>query len=257
MIGVLDWGIGGFGFYAALQRARPGTPVLYFSDAGFTPYGKVPAARLSRRVLLVLGELRRRGATHVVIACNAASTVLPALGVADFSGEVITPDGPVVVTGIIAHALERVRQQSPAAVGVIGGMRTIRSGAYARPLRSRGIEVHQRIAQPLSARVERGDLDSAALQRELRDILGPLQRVPALLLACTHYAALTPLLHSHLPDAVLLDPVDALTRWVVAHWRPTRAGRSTFLTTGDAAAMRVAAQRAFDVKLSSARRVTL
>jgi glutamate racemase len=79
-LGFLDWGIGGLGIFRAFRRRRPGVPVLYWSDTGATPYGRLPAAALTARVRRVLQSMVGQGVTHAVVACNAASTVLPELG---------------------------------------------------------------------------------------------------------------------------------------------------------------------------------
>lgn len=256
MIGILDWGIGGLGFWQALRRRHPGVPVLYWSDAGETPYGKLPAARLAARVREVAGRMRERGVRRLVIACNAASTVLPPLGVAGDAGVIDTAIGPVEVTGVIAHAVRMAAASGARTLGVIGGRRTIRSGIYRRALAAPGRRVVQRVAQPLSARIEAGDLASAALERELAAILRPLRRVDALLLACTHYPALAPRFSAHLPGARLLDPVDELLRWVTRRWRPApAAGPDLFVTTGDPGAMRRAAAAAFGAHLSRVRAI--
>ena len=254
MIGILDWGIGGLGFFKALRQRHPDIPVVYWSDAGETPYGKLPPARLAARVREVAGRLAGLGARRVVVACHAASTVLPALGVVETAGVVATRGGPVEMTGVITHALRLTRNSRARRVGVIGGRRTIRSGIYRQGLAASGLVVHQRVAQPLSARVEAGDLSSAALEGELTAILRPLRHVDALLLACTHYPALVPRFAAHLPDARLLDPVDELLGWVSRHWRAdSPPAPDRFLTTGDPKAMRRAAAVAFGVRLDRVR----
>jgi glutamate racemase len=254
MIGVLDWGIGGLGFFKALRARHPDAPMVYWSDAGEVPYGKLAAPALAARVRELAERLARRGVDRLVIACNAASTVLPRLGVPGLAGVVATAAGPVQVTGVIAHATRLAKRARPRAIGVIGGQCTIRCGVYRRALEAPGRFVHQRVAQPLSARVEAGDLDSPALERELRAILRPLRGVDALLLACTHYPVLAPRIAAHLPDARLLDPADELARWVGARWVDgARTGRDVFLTTGSPAAMAKAARAAFGLTVSATR----
>jgi glutamate racemase len=264
MIAILDWGIGGMGFFKLLRARRPDVPVIYFSDTGATPYGKLPAAALAARVRKVAGVLRDLGARRLVIACNAASSALPRLGVPGTEGVLSTTAGTIEVTGIVDHAVRLMRGTDPGAVrtvGVIGGRRTIRSGIYRRALNRGRRVVIQRIAQPLSARIEAGELTSPRLERELAEILRPLAKVDALLLACTHYAALAARFAAHLPSARLLDPAPALADWVAAHWlspAPPGAARGAvargnaadlFLTSGDPRAMRSAALRAFDVQI--------
>nr|MDT0523947.1 hypothetical protein [Streptomyces sp. DSM 41633] len=78
-LGIVDWGIGGIGLVRELDRRAPGLPVLYWSDAGAMPYGRMRSADLTARLYDVVSELARRGATEVVLACNAASTVAPRL----------------------------------------------------------------------------------------------------------------------------------------------------------------------------------
>jgi glutamate racemase len=244
MIAILDWGIGGMGFFKLLRARRPDVPVIYFSDTGATPYGKLPASALAARVHQVAAVLRGLGAHRLVVACNAASTVLPRLGVRGTSGVLSTAAGTIEVTGIIDHAVRLVRGTDPRGVqtvGVIGGCRTIRSGIYRRALGGGRRVVVQRIAQPLSARIEAGELASPRLERELAEILRPLAKVDALVLACTHYAALADWVAARWHRPTAPTPVTAVAA------RPPVA--NLFLTTGDPRAMRTAAFRAFDVRI--------
>src|SRR5437868_14961333 len=68
-LGIVDWGIGGIGLVRELDRRVPGLPVLYRSDAGATPYGRMRSADLTVRLYAVVSELARRGATEVALAC--------------------------------------------------------------------------------------------------------------------------------------------------------------------------------------------
>src|SRR6185295_7666262 len=80
-LGIVDWGIGGIGINK-LARARLGNvPVLYFSDTGATPYGRMSRPDLVSRLNAVIAFLGSRGVTHLVLGCNSASTVLPFLNV--------------------------------------------------------------------------------------------------------------------------------------------------------------------------------
>ncbi len=245
MLGIVDWGIGGIDFYRRLHARHPGVPVVYVSDTGAVPYGKLSRPDLLARLAQVIAALETRGVTHVVVACNAASTVLPSLR------------SPLPVEGVIEHGIRAALATSAKTIGVVGGLRTIRSGIYRRALAKKKRVVVQRVAQPLSARVEAGDLDSPALRCEIATIVAPLRNVDALVLACTHYLALAPLFGVALPGVLLVDPVTELLRVLPAKWAlPTGRSRAEFLTTGDPRAMSRAAKRAFQVTLS-ARRVKL
>jgi glutamate racemase len=239
MIGVLDWGIGGIGFVRELEQVCPGAAIRYLSDTGSTPYGKLSRAALAARVKNAIEQLRVLGAERIVVACNAASTTI------------VESDRLI---GVVSHAIELARTAGVDArvIGVIGGHRTIRSGIYRKGLK----RVKQRVAQPLSACIEAGDLDSAELDANLRKILRPLKGVDALLLACTHYPAISARIARFIPDVPLLDPAAAMAAWVVSHWHPAR-GASRFYTTGDVTAMRRAAKLAWGVGIESASRIEL
>ena len=234
-LAILDWGIGGVGVAAELARRRPEAGFVYVSDAGFTPYGKVPNDRLRERLSSILRWLGARGVTHAAIACNAASTAVD--GVREGTS--------LVLEDVIEHGVRAVVRARVARIGVIGGERTIRSGVFRRRLPA--IEVVQRVAQPLSAFVERGVLRGEALERALDAILAPMRdRVPALLLACTHYPAIRDRIAAHLPGTVILDPAARMAARLAAL---ATEGPRVALTTGDAARTRAAARAAFGFDL--------
>lgn len=248
-IAVLDWGIGGIDFHARLVARAPRLATIYWSDSGSVPYGKLGREALAGRVAAVARELKRRGATHLVIACNAASTVLGHPALAGCGLE---------LCGVIAPAIAATIADGARTVGVIGGRRTIRSGLYRRALVAAGMRVRSRVAQPLSALVERGELDTPTVHAELGRILGPLRRVEALVLACTHYTALLGPIRGLVPAARLIDPAAATLAAVERAWGLLGHVRSDmFLTTGDPEAMRAAAAAAFGVALPAVQRVGL
>lgn len=248
-LAILDWGIGGLGFYKLLKSRHPDVPVTYFSDAGAVPYGRLPAPLLTERLRTVLRALASRGVDHVVVACNAASTVLPGI-VRDTTVPRVVG---VIEQGIIAVREEGTGNGEGTVIGVIGGERTIRSGVYGRALRRDGYRVRQRVAQPLSGLIERGEIDSPTLHDELARILKPLHDVDTLLLACTHYAAITDTIARHLPDATIIDPIDGLMRWIEREWElPGGEGDDLFLTSGDPDVMIESARRAFAVEIGKA-----
>lgn len=239
-LGILDWGIGGLGFYRALKASRPDVEVLYWSDAGAVPYGQMSRRALAARVREVSRRMAGEGATHLVIACNAASTVLDA-AVMEHK------------TGVIDHGVRAALASGARVVGVIGGARTVRSGIHRRQLQEAGVEVRQRIAQPLSAAVESGELDSPELRATIARILRPLADVDALLMACTHYPVLASHFSKVLGATTLVDPVTATLAWVEAAWltetRPAHGVPDRFVTTGPAQSMRRSALASFGVEV--------
>lgn len=235
-LGIVDWGIGGIGLVRALDQVAPGLPVLYWSDAGATPYGRMGADELAARLTTVVTALAERGATEVVLACNAASTVVKRLAAA-----------PIPVEGIIEHGLASVPEDVAGPIGVLGGRRTIAGGHYRRGLEKRGHLVLSRVAQPLSAHIEAGRTGSPQFLTDLARIIAPLRGVDALVLACTHYPAASRWFEAALPQALLIDPAERLAAAIAARYPHTQTGPGSrvFLTTGDPEAMRAGAARAW------------
>ena len=242
-LGIIDWGIGGISLYKLVKKSV-NVPTIYFSDTGVTPYGKMSNRELSSRLDLVITWLKDSGATHILIGCNAASTAIPKLRTAG-----------IPILGVVEPAIDAVARIRPSSLGLIGGRRTIVSGAYRTPLNEMGIPVKQRIAQPLSALIESGDISSPVLGIESERILRPLKTCSHILLACTHYPAAIDTLKQYVSSETrFIDPAGAVvTR--VKRWKLTGKGGDEFYTTGDEVAMLRAAKAAFDVDIPSARHI--
>lgn len=237
-LAILDWGIGGLGLVRELWAHRPGSALLYWSDTGATPYGKLARRELARRVGAVVEALAERGATRVVIACHSGSTAVRDLR------------PPIPVVGILEHGVQAALASGARRVGVLAGRRTIRSGVYRRALEAAGLDVTQRVGQPLSALIERGVVEGPELDAALGAILAPLPRaLDALLLACTHYPAIAGAIARHVPYPCL-DPVGSLADAVLAAGDLVD-GPSRVLTTGDPRAMRRAAATVWALRLEA------
>lgn len=245
-LAILDWGIGGISVLQQIKAQLGDVPVLYFSDTGVTPYGKMSRGELIARLHHVIAFLQAQGATHLVIGCNAASTAIPFLRVHDFP-----------VEGVIESAVGLSAQLQPARLALIGGRRTVLSGVYRRAFAARGLRVAQRIAQPLSALIESGDVSSDELRAQCRRILTPIKKCSHLLLACTHYPAITSVLREFVAaDTVFINPAGALVYQIKA-WSLPASGSDVFLTTGSTTQMKQAAWRAFGCKIASVSRIDI
>ena len=244
MLGIIDWGIGGIGIYTLVKEQMPGTGVLYFSDTGATPYGKMKRRELAARVDAVIEFLKEKGMTRLVIGCNAASTSIPDLR-----------NHGIPIEGVIEPAVEMTARFQPESLGVIGGRRTILSGVYRTAFAEHGIVIEQRIAQPLSALIESGDLSSSTLQEEARRILMPIRNCSHILLACTHYPAIGPMLEHYVSDRTkFINPAAAVVKKLLNIKGKTGVG-DEFFTTGDPKKMKRSAKLAFDVDLGVVKKV--
>ena len=238
-LAIIDWGIGGVSIYKLIKEQLGDFPITYFSDTGVTPYGKMSRPQLVSRLNSVVEFLLARGVSHIIIGCNAASTAIPFL-----------TDHGIPVEGVIDSAVETTVKLNPTRLGLIGGRRTVISGVYRRAFAAKEIVVRQRIAQPLSGLIESGDTISSKVHDHAKGILAPIRNCSHILLACTHYPAILPVLQRHVSsETVFIDPAADLVK-KIARWELNGVGDDLFLTSGDARAMKTAAKSAFGVEIA-------
>ncbi len=238
-IGIMDWGIGGLSIYQALRAAGNLADVTYLSDSGSTPYGKQDRTSLRARFGEIAAFFRAHDVERVLVACNSASSAVDGAG-ESFAG--------VRFESIIPAGIRAIDSSAKRRFGVIGGNLTIASKVYENQLRHPGKKFFFAPAQPLSALVERGELTGAAVEREVREVLERLAGIDSLLLACTHYPALSPAFREQAPDLELLDPADRM----VENLPRGGQGRLLFFTTGSGDLSMRAARGGFSVELGQA-----
>ncbi len=241
-LGICDWGIGGLGLYELLKHSKPGVDVTYIGDQGSIPYNLLSKNELAERVEQVLWTFRRLGVDRVVFACDEASTAL---------GDVSVPG--VVATGVIGPTLRSMRNRPLREVGVIGGRRTVLSGAYGRALRKMHFSVVQRVSVDLSIAIEQGWSNEPKTHELLVGVLEPLAKVDCLLLACTHYRLVIPTIREIMPKVDIVDPVEVTVAELLKTLPESdSSGRQDhFYTTGDPQAMRSRAAETYglDIKV--------
>lgn len=237
---IMDWGIGGLGAYNAVRQLRPDIDIIYLSDAGQVPYGKMRPNELQARLQLILEWAAQSNLSGVIIACNAASTALPGCAL------------PLPTTGVIVPAITHIKTWPKQHLGVIGGVRTIESMAYETPLVEAGFTVSAKVAQPLSALIEAGAHHEPDAKPAFEAVLDGLDAVDTLILACTHYIAAVDLIASIVPAVRCFDPIDACVQLTTTTWSlPEGQGRTHFLTTGPVAQMIRSAKLAFGVEIDA------
>lgn len=242
-IGICDYGIGGIGLYKIL-RANTSADIVYFSDTGFTPYGKVPMLELAERFNKVCEYFYNSGVDRIAVACNAASTVIP--------------ENSKTITGIIEHGISLVTEIKPEKIAITGGTRTIESELYKKAFEKCGISVTQRIAQELSIRIEAGDLESDGLKEVIKEIFTPIKDHKYILLACTHYPVISDKILELTKSSTLLDPVYSMADWILLNWGNLDGNSSTlWTTTGDSDKMKKAAKLAYNIDLDEIKTVSI
>ncbi len=204
-IGIFDSGIGGLTVARAVYTLLPNESTIYLGDTARVPYGPKSPATVERYSHEILEWLVGQGVKAVVVACNTATAhALPSL-----QSAVAIPVIGVIQPG----ARAAVAATTGGGVGVIGTAGTIASGAYRRALLAaqpdlRVIEQACPLFVPL---VEEGWFSHPAARMIAEVYLAPMLAadVDALVLGCTHYPLLKPLLGDILPAQVqLIDSAD-------------------------------------------------
>jgi glutamate racemase len=233
-IGVFDSGVGGLTVLQALRRRLPEQDFVYVGDTARVPYGRKPREMVEQFAGEIARFLVRQNVTGIVVACNTASAAaLPQL--ADRI--------PVPIWGVIDPGVEAARRVSSGGrVGIIATAGTVRAGAYQRKLEALGIEVWAQACPMLVHLVEEGLADSAEAELLVRHYLANRPELDTLILACTHYPLLKPVLSRVLGDTVhLVDSAEVTAEVVSQAVSPgiaTGTGKITHYVTGDVVAYR-------------------
>ena len=204
-IGIFDSGLGGLTVAAAIFQRLPHDSTIYFGDTARVPYGPKSPATVRRYSREILAWLLDQGVKAVVVACNTSTA---------HALEELQQVSPVRVIGVIepgARAAVRAAPRAP--IGVIGTAGTVASGAYVRGIHALDAthEVIQRACPLLVPIVEEGWFDHPAAELIAREYLAPLQSagIGALVMGCTHYPLLKPLLGRILgPGVALIDSAE-------------------------------------------------
>jgi glutamate racemase len=260
-IGIFDSGIGGLTVARAIYERLPGESTIYFGDTARVPYGPKSPDTVRRYSLEILQWLLGQGVKLVVIACNTSTAhALTALREAS----------PVPVIGVIepgARAAVRASEGGP--VGVIGTAGTIASNAYAQAIHALAPEIRvEQVACPLFVPlVEEGWFDHPATELVAREYLQPLTAagVDVLVLGCTHYPLLKPLLGRVMGTSVrLIDSAEETARAVAETLRQQELTAPVsprvehrFVVSDDAPRFRQVGARFIGAKLSRAEVVPL
>lgn len=204
-IGVFDSGIGGLTVARELMRQLPGESIIYFGDTARVPYGPKSPDTVRRYSREIASYLRERGVKALVVACNTAT----AHALTTLQAEETMPVIGVVDPG----ARAAVAATRGGTIGVIGTVGTIRSGAYERAIRALrpDAKIIARACPLFVPLVEEGWLEHAATRLVADEYLAEFARddVDTLVLGCTHYPLLKPLIAEVLgPEVALIDSAE-------------------------------------------------
>jgi len=206
-IGVFDSGIGGLTVVQSLLRCLPQERILYFGDTARVPYGVRSAATICSYATEVAAFLLRRNVKLLIIACNTiAAVAAPAVrGIS----------GVPVLDVIDAGARQAARATRNGRIGIIGTPATVNSRAYEKVLQGviSGVRTFSRACRLFVPLAEEGWFDHPVTKLVAEEYLRPLlaENVDTLILGCTHYPLLRPLIAEVAgPGVALVDSADAM-----------------------------------------------
>lgn len=212
MIGVFDSGLGGLSVLAAIARALPRADLTYLADTAHVPYGDKPDGFIRGRVLAIGRHLAERGCTLLVVACNTATA---------HAVTALRHQHPgVAVVGVEPGVKPAAQTTRTGRIAVLATEATARSERLARLIRDHAANLDVRVVPcpGWATRVETLHLDGPDFAAEVRDRLQPLldAGIDRIVLGCTHYAFLAPIMAPAVRDrAELIDVADAVARQVV------------------------------------------
>jgi len=259
-IGVFDSGVGGLTVLSEIRRRLPAEATVYLGDNARTPYGPRPADEVSRFTLECIHWLLEQDVKALVLACNTATS--RALGD-------VRAASPVPVLGVVRPgAVAAAAATRTGHVGVIATVGTVESGAYPAAINEADpdLAIRQQACPDLVPLVEAGKLEGREPERAVEEYLGALMtadgQIDTLLLGCTHYPLLRPLIERQVGPAVAVvdsaftsalateDLLDALgARGPADPEEPMAGGGNRIATTGDVAAFSAVAERVFGARL--------
>jgi len=258
-IGIFDSGIGGLTVVKEVTRLLPREKIVYFGDTARVPYGVKSRETIVKFSIENTLFLLKKNVKMIVVACNTCSSIaLPE----------IRRHFKIPMMGVIGPgAKEAVYATKNGRVGVIGTRATVHSGAYEAEMRRLDprVKVFAQACPMFVPVVEEGWVDDPAAKRIAERYLAPLKarKVDTLILGCTHYPLLKPLLHRIMgPSVRLVDSaqqVAAEVRQVLAQegLLRVRSGRARheYYVSDEVAIFRNVARRFLGRELKGIRKV--
>lgn len=221
MIGVFDSGLGGLSVLAAIAHELPKADLIYLADTAHVPWGGKPDGFITGRVLTIGQQLATQGCQLIVVACNTATTTaIQAL-------RDHLPGIPIV--GVEPGIKPAASGSRSGRIAVLATETTAQSKRLAHLVATHAGHVHVDIVPcpGWATHVETLQPDTPAFRAEIEAKIRPLLAagVDRIVLGCTHYAFLAPLIEPLLGGrAQLIDVAAAVARQVLRLRSDSHAG---------------------------------
>lgn len=206
-VAVFDSGLGGISVLRELVRQMPQENYLYYGDSLHAPYGSRPTAEIRDLTFAAAERLFACGAKALVVACNTATSAAIDELRAAYPNRIIIGIEPALKLAVSRHPGGRILVMATEA--------TLREKKFALLMEHFGknCEILRRPCPGLVEFVERGELTGAAVEARLRECLADCPTPDAVVLGCTHYPFLRPLIRQVLGrETELLDGAEGTAR---------------------------------------------
>lgn len=234
-IGIFDSGIGGTSIWREIRRLLPHEDMVYLADSKNAPYGTKPKSEIKQMCFANTDFLLRLDCKIIVVACNTATTN---------AIDALRETYQVPFVGIEPAIKPAALQTQTKRVGVLATQGTLSSSLFNTTSKkfTQGIQVMEQVGKGLVELIEAGKHDSPEIRALLKRYLEPMlvENIDHLVLGCTHYPYLIPVLEELLPNHIkIIDSGEAVARQTQAILEKTdslspqeNGGADVFFTTG-------------------------
>ncbi|MBV8648114.1 glutamate racemase [Paludibacterium sp.] len=233
---MFDSGLGGLSVWRAVTRELPEWPVTYLADQAYVPYGSKSREQLIERSLRIGHFLHEQGASLLVVACNTATSA---------AVDTMRKELPIPIVAIEPAVKPAARASRTGRIAVLATEFMLQSARFHSLLQRHAgtVEVLPRPGRGWVELVEAGRIDGDEAREKVAAVVEPLlaENVDHIVLGCTHYPFLAPLIRDIVgPDVVLDDPAEGSARRaadLLAGKAPQKPNGYRFYTTADTAPM--------------------
>ncbi|WP_022850988.1 glutamate racemase [Limisalsivibrio acetivorans] len=208
-VGVFDSGVGGLTVFRSVSAAFPELDLYYLGDTARVPYGNRSRETIIRYSMECAGHLINEcGCSAVIVACNTASS---------FALEVLRERFSIPVLGVVRPGASRALSLSSAGrIGVIGTRATVRSSSYRNTLNEmngRELDIIEKACPLFVPLVEEmlveGEIPKLVVNSYLDEMVND-RGIDTLILGCTHYPVLKPLIQDIYPELRIVDSSEVI-----------------------------------------------
>ena len=249
-IGIFDSGVGGTSIWKEIHRLLPNENTIYFADSSNAPYGQKGKEAIIKLCIKNTEYLLSKDCKLIVVACNTATTNAISY---------LRNTYHVPFIGIEPAIKPAALQTKTNAIGILATKGTLSSALFSKTsgLFASNINVVEQVGEGIVQLIESGKLHSEAMKALIKLYLQPMidANIDHLVLGCTHYSYLIPLLIDLLPNNVkIIDSGEAVARQTKAILdennllnSKTSIIKNEFFTNGNPKVMKSLLNEKFDV----------